>query len=183
MDLRDQARILDIKEGLDKGKFKLFCQVDDSGENSSYVIVDPSFEAKGKVLLALDLVYGVLKPSILDGAEDIELRENKYFQQSLEFTNANQLKDQLLDRNGEGFFFDPTMIDLPSDFDPEFYNSAGSVVFTLEGQMYNHDVHLIQRLKDGKLKICKENGESAHGEFILFLEISGFHVPDNLFYH
>ena len=48
MDLRDQARILDIKEGLDKGKFKLFCQVDDSGKNSSYVVVDPNISTKGK---------------------------------------------------------------------------------------------------------------------------------------
>lgn len=183
MDLRDQARILDIKEGLDQGKFKLFCQVDDSGKNSSYVIVDPTIETKGKVLLALDLVYGILKPTFLDGAEDLELRENKYFQQSLEFANANKLKDQLLDRNGEGYFYDPSMAKLPSFYDPEKYSSAGSMVFNIEGDVHNHSVILVQRLEDGKIKASKENGDSAHGELMLFLEISGFHVPENLFFH
>ena len=131
----------------------------------------------------MDLVYGVLQPTFLDGAEDVELRENKYFQQSLEFAKVNQLKDQFLDRNGEGYFYDPSMTDLPALYDVEKYVSAGTIVFSIEGDMQNHNVMLVQRLKDGKLKVVKENGESAYGQFMLFLELSGFHVSDNLFFH
>lgn len=152
------------------GKLKIFQQTDNRGDLIGYAVVDPS--DNDRVLAAFDAqADGSLQLSFLDGAKDPSLWENKYFTQSKNFANFNQLEDKLILLSGDTFettlgqvsfnYFltelDGDEFELPTGLSPEKYLVAGKISF-FEEKKPRVDMLLIQEVANGKAYLTKPNG-------------------------